>query len=690
MVAEVSRNVELVHVLAEDDASVAQVITLGDISRRTLGFLPQAAFRQAADSGTLLTAMRDGQVCGYALYSLPRQVVRLTHLCVREDCRGQGIARQLIEAISERHSDRFGITLKCREDYPANSLWPLLGFTKQGRVRGRSRRQLPLAVWWRDHGHPNLFSAAESLGLLRVAVDLNVFLDLESGSERHGVIASRALAGDWLADQLELVVSGELTRELARMPDSDEKDRQHQATAKYTKLKVDQRAARAHAQQITELVWKTESLDLDADPSDQSDVRHVAEASLAGVTVLATKDERLRRWATGIVALTGVRVMDPSDVILHVDELSRAEAYQPVQLLDTGFHLAPVRSGSEAELLTFQHDTDGESKAQYLALVRRVAAEGPRRSRTVLRDPDDKPIAFYATGEESDDLAVPILRVAGTRLEQTITRQILFQIRDQARREGHGIVRITDTRLASETQRILREEGFLRVGAEWIGLVIRACDSSEAINLLVAGTAARAGLRMASLQPRLSAVVVADLERAMWPVKITDSLLPTYLVPIRPAWSADLFGTPPILTPRPNMIGLSREHVYYRSPHPVTIAPARLIWYVTGDKHVGVAAVIGCSRLEETLIDKPARLFERFRHLGVWKLDQVSRAARDGRAQALRFADTEIFSRPVSLRRLRQFAAEQGQSLALRSPQKISAELFGAIYEEGHQLRDRS
>jgi hypothetical protein len=341
-------------------------------------------------------------------------------------------------------------------------------------------------------------------------------------------------------------------------------------------------------------------------------------------------------------------------------------------------------------LLTFQHGTDGESKAQYLELIRRVVAEGPRWTRTVLWSPGDKPIAFYATGEDGAELVVPVLRVAGPRLEQTITRQILFQVRDQARRDGRGLVRITEPKLASETQRILREDGFLRLGTGWIALVIRECGSYEAVNALVAATASQADLRMPALQPGLSAVITADLERAMWPVKITDSQLSTYLIPIRPTWSADLFGIPPMLTPRPNMIGLSREHVYYRSPQPATAAPARVIWYVTDAKRGGVAAAVGCSRLDETLTDKPATLFERFRHLGVWQLSQVSRAAKAGRAQALRFADTEIFSHPVPLRRLRQLAAEHRQTLALRSPQKINANLFAAIYQEGHQLRDGS
>ena len=679
---------DLLWVSTKGHVIVDQIIALGDRSRKTLGFLPRAGFIQAADSQTLLAAIHDGQVVGYALFSLPRQVVRLTHLCVGESVRGAGVARRLVDAISEKHADRFGITLKCRNDYPASGLWPRLGFEAQGEVRGRGRERKPLTVWWRDHGHPHLFSAPEALGLLRVAIDLNVYLDLESGAGIRDAAASRALTDDWLADQVELVVTPELAVELARLPAGPEKVRQHRAARKYPRLVADAGPADALARRVTEYVLNTQGTDLAADPADKSDVRHVAEASLTGVTVLATNDEKLREWAGQAVGVTNVQVMHPADVILHVDELSRAQAYRPVQLQDTRWHLAPVRSQTEVELLSFMHGTEGERKSDYLRLVRGIAAGGRQWTRTVLRSPQDKPIAFYATGSAGTELTVPIFRVAAQDLEQTVTRQILFRIRDQARREGCSVVRITEPNLASEAQRIIREDGFIKLEDDWVALVINACGPSTVIDELVSTAAGRVGLVLPALRPALAAVIAADLERTLWPVKITDSLLPSYLVPIRPGWAGDLFGIRPTLTPRPNMLGLSREHVYYRSPTPRTAAPARLLWYVTDAPRGGVAAVIGCSPLEESLVGKPAGLFQQFRHLGVWDQGKIKQAAKANGTEALRFADTEIFEHEVSLRRLQQIASEHRQSLTLRSRQKINADLFAAIYQEGKPPSD--
>jgi hypothetical protein len=675
--------IQVVHMRAEDTGLLGEVIALADQSRRTLGFMPQAAFGHAAAAGTLVAAIRDGHVAGYALYALPRQVVRLTQLCVATDMRGQGLARLLVDVVSERHSDRFGITLKCRKDYKENEVWSRLGFDSQGTVRGRSVRGYPLEVWWKDHGHPNLFSISESLGILRVALDLNVFVDLEIKPSRSGSAESRALADDWLVDQIELVVTPELLREIARLPDEAEKQRQQLAVRRYRTLSVDSKAADTVTARIIEHVRRMQNIDLSLDHGDASDVRHVAEAGLAGVTVLATRDTNLLRWSAAATDLYGVRVMRPADVVLHVDELARAQAYQPVQLQDTEYRLAPVRSGSEDEILLFLNGTEGEQKAKFLSWIRPLLAGGRRWTRMILRSPDGSPIAFYATGAYDNQLEIPILRIIPQRIENTIARQLLYIFREEAIRQGRPVIRITDPCLANNIATAIRENGFIRHNGSWVGLVIRGCAEASIIDTLATGAAQSVDLRMPALRPHMSAAVAADLERALWPAKITDSELPTFLVPIKPAFASDLFGIPQTMFPRSGMLGISREHVYYRSPKPrVERAPARLVWYVTRSGR-GPAAVIGCSHLGEVVADKPAVLHQAFRHLGVWRRDQVTAAARDGVALALRFADTEIFPRQISLRRLRQLAAAHRQNPLLRSPQKISADLFAAIYQEG-------
>ncbi len=590
----------MVIVRAADREMIAQAVVLGDLNKRTLGFLPHKAYDQAAAAGTLLAFVEDGQVVAYALYSLPRQVVRLTHLCVSAEVQGRGLARLLIDAISERHEDRFGITLKCRNDYEANTIWPRLQFEKQGEVPGRSRQRYPLSIWWRDHGHPALFSAAESLGLVRVMLDVNVFADLESSYQRSEQRESGALTGDWLADQVDLVVSSELEAEIARHPDPAERERQLRAARKYLTVRTQARALDAAAAQITGLMLKNNGTDLSADPGDVSDVRHLAAAWLTGTTVIATRDQRFIQWSAAVADTTGVRVMRPSDVVLQLDELARAQEYRPAQLEDTQYELAAVRSRQEDDVLLFMQDSKGERKSGYQAMIRGLLADGPRWNRLILRDPRGEPVAFLVAGMDDVQLAVPVLRVRSHQLAETVIRQLLFYLRKQACAAGRNIIRITDPMLSDPVSRAIREEGLVRDQGGWVGFTIQACGTAAAVDARLNRAASAAGLQVPPLTGGLSAAIAADLERTLWPAKITDSGLPSFLIPIRPEYSADLFGVPETLMPRSSTLGLSREHVYYRSPRPrVVTAPARLLWYASGARRdSGVAAGVACSRRE--------------------------------------------------------------------------------------------
>ena len=339
-----------------------------------------------------------------------------------------------------------------------------------------------MSIWWRDHGHPTLFSSAESLGLLRVMLDLNVFIDLESSYKRSEQLESGALAGDWLADQVDLVVSSELLAEIGRHPDAAEKDRQLQAARKYLTVRTDHQALEATARQITDLALKTSGTDLSADPSDVSDVRHLAAASLSGTTVIATRDEGFIDWSAKVTGTTGVRVMRPSDVVLQLDELSRAQEYRPAQLESTQYALTPVRPRSDADLLPFMHDNKGERKPGYLARIRRLLAEGPLWNRLILRDPRGDPIAFFVTGADDSQLLVPVLRVRTGRQEETVTRQLLFLLRKQACAAGKNAIRITDPALADTAMRAIREEGLVHDKDSWVGLhraSVRGSDNSR-------------------------------------------------------------------------------------------------------------------------------------------------------------------------------------------------------------------
>jgi hypothetical protein len=133
---------------------------------------------------------------------------------------------------------------------------------------------------------------------------------------------------------------------------------------------------------------------------------------------------------------------------------------------------------------------------------------------------------------------------------------------------------------------------------------------------------------------------------------------------------------------RQDALGLSREHVYYRSPDGTTPhAPSRLLWYMSGTGRTTpqAAAVVACSHLEAVVTGSPAELHSRFRHLGVWDERQVRQVAKKGLVQALVFTNTEVFLRLITRQHLRRL----GGNRVPYGPLRIPSDLFTTIYRTG-------
>src|ERR1700722_9895024 len=165
-------------------------------------------------------------------------------------------------------------------------------------------------------------------------------------------------------------------------------------------------------------------------------------------------------------------------------------------------------------------------------------------------------------------------------------------------------------------------------------------------------------------------------------MKIRNSSLPTYLVPIRPWYAMELFDSAlssnTLFHQMP--LGIYREQVYYRSPRPSCglKAPARLLWYVSKQPEVAGSGMIrACSYLLEVTVDRPRTLYKRNAQLGVYLLENVESASSGGKAMALRFGMTETRPSPVSLTLLRELATQSGSTdVPLRSPWQMPVKMF--------------
>jgi GNAT superfamily N-acetyltransferase len=675
--------VRLTVATGQDRDAVQAAIRLGNLARSTLGQMPFAGYEDAAGKGTLLLAHAGDQVLGYALYGLARRRVRLSHLCVDPGWRRHGIARLLIEEISRLHADHLGISARCRHSYNLGDMWISLGFTQRGERPGRGKDSAPLIDWWRDHGHPNLLSADSDGVLVRAAIDTNILRDLTEAG-RTNADESHALLADHLVGLLEIVRTAALDTEIDRMDGG----LRSQCTRRAQLLPSVRSDPATRAEIVEELRQHTRPLD-PADPRDAQDLldlRHVADAIAADLNVLITNDQRLTSTYGTVAVQHGLRIMRPADVVIHIDELARAESYRPASLLDTGYLTRLIGSGEADAVQALRNQQTGERPRDLNKTMVDLALAGAQR--VGVHQPSGEMVAAFATTGTPSALRVPLLRVTNQPLGDTLARQLLFRLRQAARDAGQPVIQLADQHLSPRARLAALNDGFHEADGILYGYVIAAVGPAYEVELAAASAARVAGLpEPVPLRSGMPAVAAAELERIWWPAKILDSQLPSYLVPIQQGFSADLLGVPAGILPRHDALGISREHVYYRRPGGAKPqAPARLLWYMSegGSTVTHPAAVIACSQLDAVVTAPPDELHDRFQHLGVWSKATVDQAARDGYAQALRFTNTEIFPNPVRRGRFRQLARENGCSgNPPQSPVRISPALFAALYQEG-------
>jgi GNAT superfamily N-acetyltransferase len=674
-----------------DEELLAAIIDLGNRNRKTLGFLPRAAFRQAAEAGTLLAAVEGTRLAGYALYGLPGDRVRLAHLCVEDDYRGQGVNQQLVEAISSRHADRLGILLKCRKDYGLERMWTRLGFEPRTEVDGRGETREPLVVWWRSHGHPDLFTDLEPTALVTAAMDCNVFADLQSTYERNGSDESKALAAEWLTGLLDLVVLPQLVDEIHAIEHAAERRTQLNALSHYRRPPLEEIDREQLVRALIEAAWEELGLQLPRTGNDLGDLAYIVQARAAGVQHLVTRDADLLELSPVAEKVCGVRILRPADSVVTIDELRRVQVYQPGSVLGTALTTTAVPAGQEQQQLVFLNKPGGERQSGFKARLRDFAARPDQWNRQQILDGDGQLLALYCHGIRDGELHVPLLRVNEQHpLGATLARQLLFLLRQQCRSAGLEVLRLTDPCPQRTLLAAAQEDAFQRTGCDLVALVLDRIADIATVDAHAASHAARLGLDLPRLKAPLPAAAASAVEHAWWPLKISDAELPTFLVPVRPKWAYELFGFPEGILSRDDRLGISREHVYYRSPRSRgEAAPARILWYASTDKSASVSAVIGCSRLDQCVTASGDQLYRQFKHLGVYQRHDVLAisAKHHGQAMALRFSDTALFPSTVPLKRLVELGARFGQKVNVQSVFKISPDLFRALYEEGHKLR---
>lgn len=212
---------------------VAEVQVNADLNRHALGFLPPAAYEDAARRGHLFVATTkvgaNWSYLGHLLFGGTFPHARIFQMNVREEWQNRGVARALLNRLVERCEDHqfLSISAKVADDLEANFFWEKADFRLVRTYSGRGVRNRLLNYRVRDLDSPTLFAtgAKHRANRLQFAnrlasrppvfvVDLNVVWDVL----RHRSRADNATEVIKAAfhQSLAVMIADEFVKELER------------------------------------------------------------------------------------------------------------------------------------------------------------------------------------------------------------------------------------------------------------------------------------------------------------------------------------------------------------------------------------------------------------------------------------------------------------------------------------------
>jgi GNAT superfamily N-acetyltransferase len=677
------------------------VIALGDASRKTLGFLPEGAFYEQARHRLIIVAIDPEQNCiGYLLYRKVRRrnAIVIVHLCVNPSWRGKDIAKKLVNYLSQKTQDFYRLELKCRRDYGIDGMWYKLGFVPLNEKTGNSKKGKLLTVWWLEHNHPSIFSLAANQKLeskLCAAIDTSVFFELH-GNEEIKSTESDSLLADWLDDDLELFITDEVFKSINRIDNAKIRDSKRSLANKFTQLFYNKEQLESVLHSITQLLAE-KSITFDI-----STINQLAMTIASDCQVFITQNPQILALANEIYKKFILEVINPTNLILKFDDIRRNIEFQPLRLARTPVKKQFIRKFEQIPPLIedFYANDLGETKGDFQQRLRYIIANSDKFECYVFLENENHPLALIAFTKQKASLEVTLLRVSPGAIAGTLARYLIFYSISLSANENRQFTRIIDPYLQETVLQAIQEDTFVRVNDGYLKANLNVAKTSTELSkyLIELGKLGqeydfcmKIADTLAISESNQDIRTMSEIERHLWPAKIIDAELPTFIIPIDPTWAKDLFDEElanQYLFDSQRYLRLRREFVYYKIKQiNKNIKPGvigRILWYVSFDKaFTGTKEVKACSRLDEVIIDKPEKLYRQFRHLGVYELNDLMTIAKNEPNKdimAIKFSDTKIFTKPLTLNRLREILVNK---TTVQSLFPISTERFAIIYNEG-------
>lgn len=659
------------------EADVDAVEALRAESANTLGFLPLEAIKRHLKSDGGIGIREGHSLRAYALYGVHQQHIRITHLCVARQHRGQGYAGQLLDCVIETGKSHGvgAIKLSCRRDYDeANALWQRHGFLvldeKPAKTLGAS-----INVWYfinKDAPQQTIFDAMGSGSAEKVVIDAQIFYQLYGGAVDEGDVA-KGLVADHLADSLELYITDEMYNEIERAKTRSKRKQSRNNALNHVKH------LRHDSAEFPNMVRALERILPANRASEKSDIRQLAMTATSEVSTFLTRDERLLRKAVEIDDAVRIKVAHPNELLVRLHHFNDASSYRSVEVSGLNLVWRRVNENDAARVRSDGHDLLGrrdEKKSEFKARLDKILSHPDEWNTDALWSGDEM-AALRSMRHEGKRLVVGLCRTTRKRKQKMFSEYAAASLIQEAVRCGATVVEVQPRATNPEAIESFRHLGFVTVDEKLIRLCPTCVMSLVELCDIVAA--------------ELGDVCTKDMERSCSPVVLHDGHDEFLMVPIKPIYARALFNlTDPIgdMFDVDEQVLLRWENVYFRakSCHHMIQESTRILWYVSEGQ--GVVAV---SHLDGVECGTPKNVFRNNYKRGTLTWRDISQMC-EGRdtireVMAIRFSRTHLFRSAVSYETLKAIYKRHGSSSpVVQSVSRVPQDIFVDIFRRGFAM----
>lgn len=674
------------------------VQNLGDASSGTVGFLAREVYSDYARKGHILVATDGKQLLAYTMFRFKNTGIVIVHLCVDPKHRGEGIPSKMVDWLIDQNREYIShIQLACRRDYNLDKFWQKLGFSAVAEKAGRAvNERTILTIWVRENpGCKDLFAsmAGADTGKALVVLDTNIVIDLCDGNNNE----SNYLLQNYLGAYVEFRITKYVVNEINQSNDQNVRNK-HRDYAKehYLTLEnVDEELFQKTKAELLEKRTATENSNM------WYDIVHIAQAVAAGAEAFITRDGGWlnNEFSDYLETQYGLRILSPGEFINAIDELNSPFDYSPLKLAGLGLEYSKMQSADYSATVSTFFQRSGLKKTEFEKKLREWIGS-PDKHTVLLIKTKDAPVCLIAYKIQNNVMRVESLLINTGKikpsLQSTFVKRIAFKLLDDANKRNVCGITINKEGLDGIVCSSLRDCGFFD-DKDCLVRIIKAevvhAQAIQVVDTLPVDSPLNLGIerfRNDKCAGSFSPEQVVSLEKAMWPMKLSDTDIPCFIVPIKADYAVQLFDEKLYNQefslfendkPEP---ALSIENAYFKTEkQSVPKAPARILWYVSSSNYIGTPAIRACSYLDRIEKGTAKELFEKYKRLGVLEWKDLQKLSEKGNVATYVFSYTELFDYPVGLEEIRALIARPRETF--QSYCSIDEKTFLRIYQAGIQ-----